>query len=391
MPFVNRIRLPFEIVKPQFPEEKSVYRKANGETKTLSVVVRKTYEGQTDYFPEKWHERLKMALAHDSVSIEGDKYLGGVSQDGDYNIEWVDFLDYPTAPAKFKVQVTPFEAFNSNCQTCDTALQLNLVDDYYNDLYGDPIALQEGDSYELDVKDNDDIRCYPAVFSITTYNSDFLDDATIDQNGVLTITLGTGLQAGNGVALVTYRVTCPDGAYDEAVVYGNIDGSIVDCVAPSSITGPGADSTSATLNWVPPIPAPGVGYNWQIEVGTELGVIIQSGSVTDPTVTITGLEPDTFYVFSVQSDCGGATSSFIIANFTTLPTTSACGTYSLIFSPASGDSSQFAQVSYIDCNSVYQTVVLFPNIPRNVCALQTIPGQPNFIEGATYVNYTGLC
>lgn len=392
MPFTNRIRLPFEITKPQFPEEKSVYRKANGEIKTLSVVVRKTYEGATDYFPERWHERLKMALAHDNVTIEGEKYLGGVTQEGDYNIEWVDFLGYPTAPAKFKIQVTPFEAINSNCQTCDTALQLSLVDDYFNDMYGDPIPLQEGDSYTIDAKDNDSIRCYPAVFSITTYNSTFLTAASIDQDGIISITIGTGLQAQNGVALVTYRVTCPDGSYDEAVVYGDIDGSIVTCLAPTNISG-NADSDSIPLIWDAPSPAPGVGYNWQIENNAFPGVIVDSGFTATTGVTINGLLPNTHYVFSVQGDCGASQSPYVIAGFTTAPppASGACGVYDVNWSDGTGINSHSSNITYLNCNSDYITIVVFNEVGRPVCALQNSPGDPISITGATSIFYVGTC
>src|ERR1700749_4669286 len=102
MRFSNRIRLPFKLHKPQFLEDANRYRKANGVTVTLSVVVRKVYEGLTDSIPEKLHERLKIALVHDSVQVEGDKYVGVITQEGDYQIEWQDFLSYPLAQGKFK-------------------------------------------------------------------------------------------------------------------------------------------------------------------------------------------------------------------------------------------------------------------------------------------------
>src|SRR5688572_11990655 len=115
MAFKNRVRLPIKLHKPQFPEETEEYRKANGVTVVLSVVIRKVYEGQTDSLPEKLHERLKIALRHDSVIIEGDKYVGAITQEGSYDIEWIDFLSKPIAQAKFKANVTPFNASNSNC------------------------------------------------------------------------------------------------------------------------------------------------------------------------------------------------------------------------------------------------------------------------------------
>src|SRR5688500_4747561 len=99
MAFTNRVRLPFKLHKPQFVETREDYRKANGETKTLSVVIRKVYEGVTDDMSEKLHERLKIALAHDNVVVEGDRYVGVITQEADYQIEWSDFLSRPIAPA----------------------------------------------------------------------------------------------------------------------------------------------------------------------------------------------------------------------------------------------------------------------------------------------------
>src|SRR5687768_3265995 len=97
MAFRNRVRLPIKLHKPQFVEESDKYRKANGASVVLSVVIRKIYEGQTDSLPEKLHERLKIALRHDTVIIEGDKYAGAIVQDGSYDIEWIDFLSKPIA------------------------------------------------------------------------------------------------------------------------------------------------------------------------------------------------------------------------------------------------------------------------------------------------------
>lgn len=77
MAFRNRFRLPLELRSPQFIDDQEKFIKANGEIVTLSAIVRKQYDVRTDYMPEKWHERLKIALAHDSVNIEDTRYFGG--------------------------------------------------------------------------------------------------------------------------------------------------------------------------------------------------------------------------------------------------------------------------------------------------------------------------
>jgi len=134
---------------------------------------------ETDWFPEQWHQQLKVALAHDEIRIEGERYLGDISQEGDYQIEWQDSpLRYPTAKAGVKVQVTPFDATNSNCVSCIDALQLSVADDELQGLYGEP--LQEDEDYAIDAAENDEICCYPAVFSLVSFNTDYLDAASID-------------------------------------------------------------------------------------------------------------------------------------------------------------------------------------------------------------------
>lgn len=365
---------------------------ANGTTKTLSVVVRKIYEGATDWLPEKWHERFKMALAHDNVTIEGDKYLGGISQEGDYEIDWQQFLDYPTAPAKFKVNVTPFAATNSNCMTCAEATQLSLVDDVFANAYDEPIPLQEETTYVLNVADNDDICCYPSVFSLTTYNATYLSAASIDQSGVLSITTKDGLTSANNVLLATYRVTCPNGSYDEASVYGNIDGSVEGCLAPVNVTLAALTPTSAAVEWEDPSPLPNE-YEWKLFEMQTPGTPVQTG--TSPTggvfPSLTGLEDGTEYGFYVRSICDTTNSNFVELLFTTPVNTESCGRYRIHYSDDSGLSTNSVDVTYMDCNSEYQTVTVFNFRSRVICAQQTTPGNPVHIENATSIDYEGTC
>lgn len=384
--------MPLQILGPQFPEEKTVFRNAAGVSKTLSVVVHKTYEGSTDWLPEKWHERLKMALAHDTVNIEGDKYLGGISQDGDYEIQWQEFLDYPTAPAKFKVQVTPFAATNSNCMSCEEATQLNLEDDTFEDVYGEPIPLQESTEYQLNVAANDEICCSPAVFSITYYDPYFIASASIDQDGILTIVINTPVTITNGVHLVTYRVTCPNGSYDEARVYGNVDGSIEECLAPLNVTLAANTAFSASPQWDDPSPLPD-SYEWQLFEMQAPGVPVQTG--TSPTggvfPTLSGLDDGTDYGFYVRSVCGAGFSNWIELLFTTPVNSASCGQYRVHFNDGTGISTNSADITYLDCNSDYQTQTVFNMRSRVICALQTTPGNPVDIVNATDIDYEGLC
>jgi hypothetical protein len=206
-----------------------VYTKSNGDTVTLSASIKKTYALKTGWMPEPWHERLKTALLHDTVNIEGDKYAGGVKLEKMDEIDWLDFLDYPTAPVNGVVSVDPFFAVNANCQTCDEFTQVNLTDDNAGDV-------DEGETVDIDVTTNDDIFCQPATFSITSFNSDYLQDVSIDQDGNVTFTVKEDVVAINNLAGIKYRVTCANGQYDEADVYMNVLGTIEGCLAPTDLS-----------------------------------------------------------------------------------------------------------------------------------------------------------
>lgn len=393
MTFVNRIRLPFKLTRPQFPEERTVYRKADGTTKTLSAVIKKTYEGETDYWPEKWHERFAIALGHDNVNIEGDKYLGGVSRDGDYAINWQPFLDYPTAKAKFSVNVTPFDATNSNCMTCEEANQLNLADDIF------PEPLNENTEYTIEAAANDEICCYPAVFSITTFNAAYLSSAAIDQTGQITLHTKTGLVTANGINLVTYRVTCPNGAFDEANVKADITGTVSGCLAPTDLIISNVTSGTAQADWVAPAIAPDH-YHWQLYAASDPGTLLQSGDTATTEVDLSGLIAGTEYIFYVRSQCDATNddataSNYVNADFTTSTASSTCGSYRFIYHDPTVDPGTIEIITYLDCNGIYQTLYV-PNLQtRSACLLQTGPLDPAYMNIPDLINteieYEGNC
>lgn len=391
MAFSNRVRLPIQLHSPQFPEERRVFRKANGQAKTLSVVIRKVYELETDYMPESWHQRLKIALAHDVVTVEGEKYLGDISQDGDYAIDWPEgVLHYPAAKANVKVQATPFDATNSNCQTCEEVNQLNLEDDEATGIYG---ALQEDEDYLVDVAGNDSICCAPAVFSLVSFNSDYLDTCTIDPaTGEVSMHTGTGLTSVNGIVLATYRVTCPDGSYDEANITADIEGSIVGCLAPSLLNLNGDSQTTAQASWTESVP--GSTYYWELYEGAgPIGSPVQTGTVTDDELSIAGLTADTDYYFQIRTVCSeSSVSNYISGLFDTLPgDEGSCGQYNICY--ARPLFSGFITLPYTDCDGDTQNAIVPNNTCRMVCALQNSPGDPVMITGGSFVTitYIGLC
>jgi hypothetical protein len=388
MAFRNRVRLPIKLHKPQFVEESDKYRKANGVSVVLSVVIRKIYEGLTDSLPEKLHERLKIALRHDSVIIEGDKYAGAITQEGSYDIEWIDFLSKPIAQAKFKAEVTPFNASNSNCGTCEEYTQVVAEDDNLG-------TLNEDTDYNVGVIDNDSICCSPITQTIVSYNTAFVDAIVTNPDYRITLHIKANVPSANSVVLATYRIECQNGMYDEANLIANIVGTnpIPVCLAPTNPVLVSADSdTSATFSWTAPAPIPDCGYHW--EVRNAFSVVLASGDSATTDATVTGLPSnENFLRFFVRSNCCSLDSNYAGPVIFSLPPpsdTESCGEYALYNS----NLFFFRTVSYVDCNGDEQNIIITQNETFNICALQYSAGNPVQItpqNGDISVTYIGLC
>lgn len=383
MPFTNRIRLPIFLHRPQFLEERQVFTKANGEIQTLSAVIKKQYDGVTEIWPEAIHERFKIALSHDNVSVEGERYVGAISQEGDYQIEWPDFLTYPLGRATFKANVTPFNATNSNCTTCDEFTQVVTEDD-------DIGTISEGASESIAVLDNDAICCYPVTLTIVSINSDLVQSAAVNGTNI-DIVMKTPLTSQDNAVLLTYRAACDNGLYDESDVIADIDGSVEPtCLPPENVVVSDITDTGGVASWDDPTPAPGDGYYWELYRQDTPGSPVSTG--TEPVgsyPTFADLEPDTDYEFCVRSVCGAENSSFVCYQFTTLANTEGCGLYRLT---PTGHSGGVHNVTYLGCDGEYATVVV-TTIPRNICARENSPGDPIDIDAdfSISITYLGDC
>lgn len=383
--FKNRVRLPFYITRPQFPTEANIFRLTNGQTKTASVIIKKTFEGETENLPAVIHERLVIALRHDDVTIEGYRYLGGVELDGDYDIDWNKFLDYPLGKADFKVQVTPFNYSNDNCQTCEEISQIVCEDD-------DLGTIGEDETHSVPVLDNDSICCSPVIISLVTYNTDYLDSCIISGNEIIIHTKST-LPDATDVVLATYRAQCPNGQYDEANIIADIDGSEPSaCLSPINIMLQDISETSATISWTQPSGA--LSYEWSLYLLSDLVTPIQTGTsdTADNNAILTGLTGGTQYRLYVRSVCdAGAYSDYVYIDFTTTqpPGNENCGQYELI-----NNGIGFANVSYIDCNGNNQNIVIPTGQSRLICALQNSFADPVEIiseDNNVDISYIDLC
>lgn len=391
MSFRQRVRLPIYVTRPQFPDETNLFRLANGQTKVQSVIIRKVYETETDWLPEQWHERLKIALKHDNVTIEGYRYLGGVAVDGDYDIAWqTNMLDYPLAKAAFKLEVTPYNYTNDNCQTCEEATQLALVDDTITGTYE---SLDEGSTTEHNVFANDSICCKPITAEIVTINSTYVDSAEIDATtGVVTITLHSTTPSGSNINLLTYRVTCPNGSYDDADVFANVSGSEESCEAPPNLDAGTITANGATPNWfgmLEPLP---VSYNYSLYLSSDLLNPVDSGNTTDISVEYTDLQAGTCYTFFVQSVCESGTSEFISIEFCTPVGESNCGRYLATYNNGSGiPGGDIIVFSYINCSGNMQNDFITNMQSKLICVLEDSPGDPVQITGVTSYEYVEPC
>jgi hypothetical protein len=386
MPFKNRIRLPLEVKRPQFPTERTVFRLANGESKVKKAIVKKTYQGETDYMPERWHERAVIALNHDDVTIEGDKYLGGVALDSEYSIEWPEFFDYPTAKASFTAQVTPFNATNANCQTCEAASQLTLVDDII------PGAITEGEVVNFNIATNDNICCYPAVFSLITFDSTYIDSATIDADGLLTIIAGPSFPTSPIRSFLTYRVSCPDGSYDEAEVSSVFTGSLPEVCGEITNLAVNVVDGDAFVTFDEPTPN-AEQYSWTVRDVLNLGVDVQTGIVTGGSFTIEDLPTGVEYRVMIRSHCYGAGVSGLVTKDFVIPEESgdSCGRYLGWWNGPNGLPNEFTDFNYTNCAGNSQNDIIFHGQQKTFCTLQSSPGNPYSIVGLSGYSYVELC
>lgn len=393
MAFHNRSRINFYITRPQFPEERNTFRLADGRTKVQSVIIRKVLDGETDWLPAELHERLKIALAHDNVTIEGYRYLAGVGvvAEAEYSIEWIqNMLDYPLGKAAFKVEVTPYDVTNDNCQTCEEATQLSLEDDTITGPYD---SIDEGSTTEYNVFENDSICCKPITAEIVTINSLYVDSATIDaSSGNVEIILHATTPPGTNVNLLTYRVTCPNGSYDDADVFANVSGTEEACLAPGSLDPGTVSATGATPNWFDlPSPEP-ESYNYALYLSSDLITPVDSGNTNQTSVNYTDLEAGTCYTFFVQSVCeGGGLSEFISIEFCTAEAETSCGLYQVGYNDGSGLKGSWTTVTWLNCVGEEQSFPVFNMSFKFVCALENSPGDPVDIVGATSVTYDEPC
>lgn len=386
----NRVRLPFYLSKAQFPIEREITRLANGQTKVISARIGKTYEGVTDQLTEKWHQNLVIALNHDNVNIEGKTFTTDVVLDGEYSIEHQDFLNYPLAQANFKVIVTPFNASNQNCMTCDEIEQLDLQDDYSE------IVWDGGDTYTYPdlITANDSICCHPYTLTIEDWNTDYFDSVTLNDDNELIVVVKASVPVLYDVWVARYRVTCPNGGYDEANVYGNIQGDSDLCPPPTNleVTLDIFNQQYASYSFNIPSPAPLL-LEWVMYVDGDMYTPYASGTTTSSPVTFTDLEPGE-YTFAIRSMCGEGDYSewVILTGVRARPSTpETCGRFTVTYIPLESEGVQ--TYSYFDCDGSVVNAAFAGSGIQEVCMLVDGETPIFFAASSEYItiNYEGAC
>jgi hypothetical protein len=116
----NIVRLPIWLLKPVYPKRQTVHQKSDGKKILLSSFVEKEYVLETELAPEWFHERVAIAMAHDTFLIKNQKVGELEVMDNDvYQPQWPDDVNAQVVPGRSKVKVARYGFFNSNCGAND--------------------------------------------------------------------------------------------------------------------------------------------------------------------------------------------------------------------------------------------------------------------------------
>lgn len=116
----NIVRLPVWLLKPTYPKRQTVHLRSDGRKQLLSSFVEKEYLLQTELAPEWFHERLAIAMAHDTVIFKNGTVGEVEIMDNEvYQPQWLDDVNALNVPGRSRVKVARYGYFNNNCGTND--------------------------------------------------------------------------------------------------------------------------------------------------------------------------------------------------------------------------------------------------------------------------------
>jgi hypothetical protein len=113
----NAIRLPMYASNPAFDIEQKTYVRSNGERTKVFARLAKKYKFVTDFLTEELHQKLVVALNHDTVLIAtSTNYQLECTFENEYNQDFPSIMQGMNVwPADFQVYETPFNEINNNC------------------------------------------------------------------------------------------------------------------------------------------------------------------------------------------------------------------------------------------------------------------------------------
>ena len=388
MAFKNRIRLALTLSKPQYVETRRVFTKSNGKIQLLSSQTKKVLELETDYFPAKWHERLAIALAHDTINIENRNKLYSVIKDSDYEIGWVEALDYPVAQAKTKVAIADFEAVNSNCQTCDdvccaVAPDETIASPTYTESASFNFTLTLARAQSL---------CSGITLEIININELYVLSATL-VGDTISFVLKDSFFANPNAQLCQYK-SSKDNCFDTGYVYASVVGTEVGCPPITNLILENVTTNEATFSWDRGLPDTGNPDQWELYLGIIGGSPVQTGNTLMGSAVCSGLAAGATYWLQVRSDCGdGEYSAWTSLEITTNDVDESCGLYTLLYRNFNAGAPPSVVVSFTNCLGQPESVPVFNFVGRPICALQTSPGVPSSINLPPYVTfqYVSIC
>jgi hypothetical protein len=102
---------------PAFDIEQKTYVRSNGERTKVFARLAKKYKFVTDFLPEEIHQKLVVALNHDTVLIAtSTNYQLECTFENEYNQDFPSIMQGMNVwPADFQVYETPFNEINNNC------------------------------------------------------------------------------------------------------------------------------------------------------------------------------------------------------------------------------------------------------------------------------------
>jgi hypothetical protein len=323
---INKVRLFVHLNQPKSIEDKAVYRKSNGVIRQTRSLITKEYQAQTEHFPETIHDKIVIMLAHDTVQVTSSSYTGGVSKNGEYEIEWIDNLC--KAPAKFKATATPFAIRNNNCAECTDLIlcsEISGINGFVNydfntnqwsvDVHSiswlSAITIGGLISVKFSYRQGGTIGAFTDLITVQINHlgqvinppTNLVNTGSLDENWTsveVRATVLCELQSNNNNFIKAFY----NPANSTCAIVTNI--SVV------------AGSTFAIVTFIEPSPAPSLGYDWTLH---ELsGGVSDFGSInagTD-TINLNNLLSSTDYFIVIVSKCGvGNNSQPVSHNFST--------------------------------------------------------------------------